>query len=102
MLGDPLVAAVLADHRSADISPQLRETLTLLEKVTRAHERLSADDFRPALAAGVTRAQLEDALHVAFCFNVITRLADTFAFRVGTAEEFAMSAKMLLTRGYKI
>lgn len=80
----------------------MRATLTLLEKVTRAHEDLTAGDVRAALDAGVTRAQVEEALHVAYCFNVITRLADTFEFRVGTAEEFAASARMLLTRGYKL
>ena len=54
------------------------------------------------LATGVTRDQVEDALYVAFCFNVITRLADTFEFFVGPPAAFISGAKMLLTRGYKL
>ncbi len=46
-------------------------------------------------------AQIEDALHVGFAFNVITRLADTFEFEVGSPASFDASAKVLLTRGYK-
>ena len=54
------------------------------------------------LARGVTRAQIEDALCVCFAFNVITRLADTFKFHVGPQSAFDHSAKMLLSRGYKL
>ena len=54
------------------------------------------------LAAGASRAQVEDALAVAFAFNVINRLADTFAFEVGSQASFDVSAKMLLSRGYKL
>jgi hypothetical protein len=97
------VAAVLADHTTAAISGQLRATLTLLRKVTevtRTGVAVTPDDMRAVLATGATRAQIRDALDVAFCFNVITRLADTFHFFVGPPAAFASSAKMLLTRGY--
>jgi len=50
----------------------------------------------------VLPAQLRDALRVASCFDVINRLADTFAFRVGSDEEFAASARMLITSGYRL
>jgi len=33
---------------------------------------------------------------------VITRLADTFEFHVGSTASFDSSAKMLLKRGYKM
>jgi len=59
-------------------------------------------DVRAAYAAGVTKVQLKEALDVAFCFNVIDRLADTFEFHVGSPASFASSAKMLLKRGYKM
>jgi hypothetical protein len=99
------VAKVLADPATAPISDQVRATLGLLRKVTegtRTGVAVTADDMRAVLATGVTRTQIEDALHVAFCFNVITRLADTFQFWVGPPSSFAVSAKNLLTRGYKI
>jgi len=72
----------------------------VLAKVTR--ETVTAQDFEGLLARGVTRSQIEDALGVAWCFNVITRLADTFNFEVGSQAAFDASAKSLLTRGYKL
>lgn len=102
MLGKDIVEAALADLATAKVSDKLRATLGMLAKVTRDHASVSADDMRALLALGVTRAQIEDALMVGWCFNVITRLADTFEFHVGPQAAFDSSAKMLLTRGYKI
>ena len=56
--------------------------------------------MRELTALGITRAQIEDALDVGFAFNVITRLADTFEFEVGSQASFDAGAKHLLTRGY--
>jgi len=93
------VQAVLANVDTAPIPEPLRATLRFLRIVTRGTP--TADDVRAAYAAGVTKVQLKEALAVAFCFNVITRLADTFEFFVGDASFFAAGAKMLLKRGYK-
>ena len=92
---------MLADVDGAPIAEPLRATLRLLRKLTREHA-ITADDIKPVLAAGVTRAQIEDALAVAFCFNVIDRLADTFEFHVPDAAGFAAGARMLLRRGYQM
>lgn len=102
MLGNTAVDAALADLADAKISDKLRATLAMLRKVTRDHASITADDMRSLLARGVTRAQIEDALLVGWCFNVITRLADTFEFHVGPQAAFDSSANMLLKRGYKI
>ena len=93
--------AVLADLATAPIGEPLRATLGLLRKVTRDHAAVTPDDMRAVLAAGVTKSQIEDALHVAFAFNVITRLADTFCFEVGPRSAFEASARHLLARGYR-
>lgn len=93
--------AVLEDLERAPIAEPLRTTLAFLRKVTREHDAVTADDVRVLLALGVTRAQIEDALNVGFAFNVITRLADTFEFEVGTRASFDAGARMLLGRGYK-
>ena len=92
--------AVLTDLDSASIAEPLRATLAFLRKVTRDHESLTADDVRALAALGVTKSQVEDALDVCFAFNVITRLADTFEFEVGSDASFEAGAKHLLTRGY--
>ena len=75
--------------------------MRLLRKLTKEHA-VTADDMRTALQAGVTKRQIEDALAVCFCFNVIDRCADTFEFFVPGPAGFAFSAKMLLSRGYKL
>nr|HEX4313641.1 hypothetical protein [Kofleriaceae bacterium] len=99
-MGSPKVDAVLANLDTAPIAEPLRATLRVLERVTRG--TVTADDLRAALAAGVTKPQLRDALGVCFAFNIIDRLADTFEFHVPEAAAFEASAKMLLARGYKM
>jgi hypothetical protein len=96
------VSAVLDDLDTAPIEEPLRVTLRFLHLVTRSPDAITADDVRAVLAAGVTRSQLDDALAVCWAFNVIDRLADTFEFHVPEAAAFEASAKMLLTRGYKM
>lgn len=74
--------------------------MRLLRKLTAEHA-VSSDDMKAVLAAGVTKRQIEDALAVCFCFNVLDRLADAFHFHVPGPEAFAAGAKFLLWRGYK-
>ncbi len=93
--------AVLENLESARIPEPLRATLAFLRKVTLDHGSVTPDDVRPLLALGVTRAQIEDALAVAWAFNVITRLADTFEFEVGPRAAFDAGADRLLSRGYR-
>ena len=92
---------MLADLTTAPIEEPLRATLAFLRKVTREHDRVIASDVSALLALGVTRSQVEDALHVAFIFNVIDRLADTFEFHIGADAAFDADARHLLSRGYR-
>jgi alkylhydroperoxidase family enzyme len=64
---------VLRDYRTAPIGEPLRETLRFLEAVTLRPDELDAS---PALAAGVSREALRDAVYVAAAFNLIDRFAD--------------------------
>ena len=93
--------AVLENLETAPIAEPLRATLAFLRTVTRDHASVTAADVQPLLALGLARGEIEDALEVGFAFNVITRLADTFEFEVGSAASFDVGAKMLLTRGYR-
>jgi alkylhydroperoxidase family enzyme len=100
-MGDTRVQAVLADLATAPIEEPLRATLAFLRKLTREPDRITPGDVSALLALGVTRSQVEDALDVAFAFNVINRLADAFEFHVGPDAEFAAGARHLLKRGYR-
>jgi AhpD family alkylhydroperoxidase len=95
-----IVSAVLSDFETATIGEPLRSTLRMLCKLTREHT-LNADDMREALAAGVSRDQIEDALAVCFSFNTIGRLADAFGFSLPGPKAFEAGAKYLLARGYR-
>jgi alkylhydroperoxidase family enzyme len=101
-MGNDKVDAAIADLDTAPIDDKLRATLGFLRKVTREHAQVTAADVEPLLAMGITRSQIEDALMVGWCFNVITRLADTFEFEVGPPSAFEAGAKSLLSRGYKL
>jgi AhpD family alkylhydroperoxidase len=94
------VSALLSDHDTAAIPQPLRATLLMLGKLTR-EQTVSADDMRAVLAAGASCQQIEDALAVCFSFNVITRLADAFAFSIPGPDAFDAGAKYLLARGYR-
>jgi alkylhydroperoxidase family enzyme len=89
--------AALADYHTAPISEPLRATLAVLETMTLHPEALQV---RAALAAGVTRRQLEDAAAVAAVFNIVTRYANALGFAIPTEAEFDKAAGMMLKRGY--
>ena len=76
--------------------------LELLETVTLRPEEVRPADVDPVRAAGVSDQEIDDALQVAFSFNLIDRLADTFGWHVQTAEEFGKDAGFLLSRGYDL
>jgi len=94
------VSAALRDLDAAPLAPVLRVTLRLLEKWARGHA-LDPGELRAALDAGVTQEQLEDALAIAFAFDVTNRLANAFAFDVPPPAAFEAGAKFLLARGYR-
>lgn len=66
-----MVDAVLADYESAPIDERLRATLHFLATL----------DPSRALAAGVSRDALRDAVDVKAAFDLITRFADTIGAR---------------------
>jgi uncharacterized peroxidase-related enzyme len=95
-----VVQAVLDNWRTAPVSERVRAMLGFLEKLTLQPEDISAQDAGPLRAAGLSDAAIEDAIHVCVLFNVYDRLADAFEFDIPDRRGFAVSATMLLTRGY--
>ncbi len=94
------VSAALADLDSAPMAPPLRATLRMLAKLVREGS-VTADDMRALLTAGVSREQIEDALAVAFAFDVTNALAGAFGFTVPGPKTFEAGAAFLLSRGYR-
>jgi hypothetical protein len=71
-----------------------------LEKLTLDPASVTAADVAPMRAQGLSDAAIEDAIHVCTLFNIYDRLADSFEFDIPDEHGFAMSATMLLKRGY--
>ena len=94
------VAAALADLDTAPIEEPLRATLRMLGKLTREHT-IDADDIREVLSAGVSRAQIEDALAVCLAFDITARLANAFDFAIANPAAMDAGARHLLKRGYR-
>ncbi len=94
--------AVLEDFESAPIDKKMKEMLRFLEKMTLRPEELSAEDAQCLREVGLSDAAIKDAIGVAFAFNLIDRLADSFAFAVPPADVFAKAARMMLQRGYNM
>ena len=103
MKSEPLIQQVLDDYTTAPIDEKLRATLRLLEAMTLAHDHLGPEDIRAVMRAGVSRRAIQDALEVAFLFNVYDRLADSMGWDVPSRASgyHQLAAKRLLGRGYR-
>ena len=78
----------------------MRATLEFLERVTLTPEAVTAEHAGAVFAAGVSHKALDDALHVAFLFNTLDRLADTLGWEVLDKRALGRLAKFSLRFGY--
>jgi alkylhydroperoxidase family enzyme len=94
---------VLEDAETAPIDDRLRATLRFLRKMTLEPDALTAADARAVLAAGVEKAALTEAIHVAYLFNIYDRLADAMGWHVPDLEAgyYQVAARRLLKHGYR-
>ena len=93
---------MLDDYTTAPIDGKLRATLGLLQKMTLDHGSLGPEDVRTVMRTGLSKEAIEDAMEVAFLFNVYDRLADAMAWDVPprAGAYYRMAARRLLKRGY--
>ena len=70
--------------------------------MTLHHTSLQPEDVRTVMRAGVSKQAIEDALEVAFLFNVYDRLAEAMAWDVPAhaGGYYQAAARRLLKRGY--
>ncbi len=98
----PLVAAVLADWRTAPVEEKVRRTLGFLEKLTVSPAEVTQEDIEPMRSVGVSDQAIEEAVYVCCLFNMINRLADAFDFELFSAKGFQRNGRMLYTLGYRL
>lgn len=95
------VQAVMDDHTTAPVDERVRATLVFLRKLTLEPESLDSDDIAPLRAAGLGDRAIEEAIYVAFAFNVLDRLADAFDFEVPEQAYHDKCGKFLRRLGYR-
>jgi len=91
---------VLADHRTAPVSPALHATLDLLQTVTLRPSEVSPGDVAAVRETGVSDEAIEDALTVCACFNLIDRVADSLGFDLPSRDVHEAYAAQFLAEGY--
>lgn len=94
---------MLDDYTTARIDEKLRATLGLLKKMTLEPDAIGPEDVRAVLGHGVSKPALEEAMEVAFLFNVYDRLADAMGWDVPAVSGgyYKVSAARLLKQGYR-
>ncbi len=99
-LGEALTQAVFDDWRTAPISEALRAALGVVNTLTLRPEDLSPAQIDLARAAGVSDAQIAEAIHICGAFCMIVRIADTLGFAVPDTSPESGYGAAALQRGY--
>jgi uncharacterized peroxidase-related enzyme len=84
------------------LSPQATAAASFVEALTRDPGSLSAADVDRARAAGVEDEALAEAIHVAFAFNTINRVADALGFEHRSNRDRRRGAAVLRRQGYRL
>jgi alkylhydroperoxidase family enzyme len=91
---------VVADWRTAPVTPEIAATFVFLEKLTLRPDELEPADAEAVYAAGVSREGLRDAAAVCAMFNMIVRLADSLGWDVPEWETLLGRAQAMHDGGY--
>ena len=102
VMGREVVDAVFADVDSAPIAESTRATLRMLRALVLDPDRFGPEHVRPALEAGASRAEVEQAMHIANAFCVLNLLAEGLGFEVPSLLAFERLAAQILRHGYRL
>jgi alkylhydroperoxidase family enzyme len=98
---DSVVQAVLADWRTAPITPRMRAALEFLEKLTLVPQKVGRRDADIARAAGISDRALREVIYVCFLFSVMDRLADAFDFPPIDDKGLRRGVRIAMWYGYR-
>ena len=93
---------MVADWRTAPVTPGIAATFVFLEKLTLRPDELTAADAEAVYAAGVSEQALRDASAVCALFSMIVRLADSFGWDVPAWDALLGRAPAMLEGGYSV
>lgn len=100
--GVPVTVDDLDQWTDAAFPEPVKAALSLLAASMRAPRDLTPDDVAVARRTGVSDEALSDALYVAFLFNVINRLVDTFGAAYEGEQGRRRTAAELYRTGYQV
>jgi alkylhydroperoxidase family enzyme len=96
-----VVAAALADWRTAPISPRVRAALRFLEKLTLTPQDVGSADASEARVSGLSDRALREAIYVCFLLSTMDRLADALGFPLLDPGQLRKGAKSMARFGYR-
>jgi uncharacterized peroxidase-related enzyme len=101
-LGDAsLVQRVMADFKSAPISPKIKALLTIAEKVQQDGKLVTAVEIRAARAAGATDLEIHDTVLITAAFCMYARYVDGLdTWQPDDPEVYAQIGRRLADEGY--
>jgi uncharacterized peroxidase-related enzyme len=97
-----VTASRLDDWRHAGFDGRIAATFEFLEKVTLVPAEVRAEDADRLRAQGATDDAIVDALHVAFVFNLVNRIANALDFEWGSDADLLAGARILNRLGYRL
>jgi uncharacterized peroxidase-related enzyme len=101
-LGTTVTDELLANWREAGLDRRIRLTMGMLEKAVEHPDQLGPEDMDALRAGGVTDQAIVDALHVAFVFCLINRVANALGFSWNTEADMVKGARILRRLGYRL
>jgi uncharacterized peroxidase-related enzyme len=101
-LGREVTADALDNWSDVTFDEPVAATLGVLARLMGPAPDLTPEDVAAARQAGVSDQALYDALHVAFLFNVINRLADVFGASYEGEAGRRRTAAGLYRQGYRV
>jgi uncharacterized peroxidase-related enzyme len=101
-LGEEVSVEDLDNWSGAPFREPVKATLGVLARLMDTTQPLTPEDVAPARQAGVSDEALHEAIHVAFLFDVINRLADVFGASYEGEAGRRLTAAGLFRGGYRV
>lgn len=101
-LARPIDVALLDGWRAAKLDARVASIFELLEVRAQDAQDITRERLDRARSAGVSDEAIVDALHVAFMFDIINRLANAFGFTTVNEAGRLKTAGVLHRIGYRV
>ena len=95
-----MVRAAISDPTTAPVSERVRSVLMFLNSWVPPEGEPTTEHIQAMREAGVSDPAIREALKVSFCFQAISRFADTFAWKHPTPRSQTIQAFLLWHLGY--